>query len=435
MMSKVTAGGGYPDMRIVEYPASIALDSDEQIRERLETVVVPNIIKALTTPVKSTAKKAKRSPGDRDIIFKGTFDEVQSYFSDNNWTDGLPIVPPTIEKVEELLKFTDLAPEEVIGILQPSNAACTVWKVAVNGVMSGCRPEYMPILLAIAEIISDPEFSLKDSGATPGWEAIIMLNGPIRDELGFNYEIGFQRPGRQSNVSIGRFYRMLVTNVAGFHVGSTDMSTHGQMFRAVAPENDQICEKIGWQTLAETLGFEKGENVVSITSGRAMSDPMQTSGSRAEQHLDYITDWLTRMVEPYEAANDYYETHVLFLSPVVAELLASQGYSKEDVSAYIKEHAKVTAEYFELNSARFKNWKPFSIKEAVENGKLGPQWYESDDPKRLVPLLGPRARVIIVVNGAPNRNRSLLFRENYTQAKLTSRRIKLPDNWEALPKE
>lgn len=311
-------------------------------------------------------------------------------------------------------------------------AACTIWKTAINGVMAGCRPEYMPVLVAIAEIISDPEFSVKDSGATPGWEAITMLNGPIRDQLGFNYKAGHQRPGCQPNISIGRFYRLMVNNIAGFRVGSTDMSTHGQMFRAVAPENDQLCDKIGWKTLAETMGFEKGENVVAITSGRAMSEPLQTTGDKAEQHLDYLTDWLSRMVEPYECMRGYLETHVLFLSPVVAELLAEQGYSKKGVADYLKEHAKVTAEYFELNSSRFNNWKPYSLKEAVEKGELGPEWHESDDPQRMVPLLSPRARVIILVTGEPTRNRSLIFRENYTQAKLTGRKIELPENWDAL---
>lgn len=435
MMKKIAANSGYPDLRTVEYPVPIALDSLETIKERLREVVVPNIIKALTQPVKSTVKRKKRGPKDRDIVFEGTYEEVQEFFLDNQWGDGLPIVPPTIEKVEEFLKYTDRDPEELLGIVEPSMNSCNVWKVAVNGVMAGCRPEYMPILLAIAEIIADPEFSVKDSGATPGWEAIIMLNGGIRDQLGFNYKAGHQRPGCQPNISIGRFYRMMVTNIAGFHVGSTDMSTHGQMFRAVAPENDQFCAKIGWTTLAQDLGFSAEDSVVSITSGRAMSEPLQTTGDKAEQHLDYLTEWLTRMIEPYECMRGYDETHVLFLSPVVAELLASQGYSRKDVAAYFKDHAKVTAEYFELNSSRFNNWKPYSLKEAVEKGELTQEWYESDDPKRMVPLMSPRARVIIVVTGEPTRNRSLIFRENYTQAKLTSRKIKLPDNWEELLKK
>lgn len=430
MVKQIVKSAGVPDFRIVEYPAPIALDDEETMKKNIRETIVPGLIKALTQPVKSTVKNKRKGPSDTDVVFEGTYEEIQEYFLEKQWSDGFPIVPPTLERVSEFLNFTDRKPDEVLGVLEPAMATLNVWKVAVNGVMAGCRPEYMPILVAIAEIIGDKEFSVKDSGATPGWESIIMLNGPIRDQLGFNYKIGFQRPGCQPNVTIGRFYRLLIRNIAGSLPGSTDMSTHGQMFRAVAPENDQVCEEIGWKTLGETRGFEAGKNVVTIVSGRASSDPLQTNGETAERHLDYITDWVLRMIEPYQAMRKYQEDHVLFLSPVVAKLLASQGYDKEKISQYIHDHAKVTAEYFELNSSRFNNWKPYSLKEAVEKGDLSEKWHESDDPKRMVPLLGPGARIHVVVTGDPTRNRSVFHRSNYTQGKMTSREIRLPENWE-----
>ncbi|MGL5436518.1 MAG: UGSC family (seleno)protein [Lachnospiraceae bacterium] len=435
MARQVMKSAGYPDARAVEYPHPIALDSVDEVRKNIRELVIPKIIDALTKPVKSTVKSKKKQPGSRDIIFEGSYEEVQNYFYEKKWSDGLPLVPPTIEKVEEFLSFTDRDPEEVIGIVEPAMSSCTVWKTAVNGVMAGCRPEYFPMLLAIAEIMATPEFSVKDSGATPGWEAMIMLNGPIRDELAFNYKIGHQRPDCMPNITIGRFYRLMLRNVAGFHIGSTDMSTHGQMFRPVIPENDQVCEEIGFKTVAEMRGYNKGDNVVSIVSGRVCSDPMQTNGATAEQHLDYMTDWATRMIEPYETMRKYQENHVLFLSPVVAKLLAGAGYDKDSIAKYILTHARVTAEYFELNASRFNHWKPYSLKEEVANGELGPQWYESDDPKRLVPLFGPDANILIIVVGDPTRNRSQFFRSNYTMAKLTSKAINLPDNWDEMLKE
>ena len=432
MAKQIMKSSGYPDARVVEYPNAIALDSPEQIRKNVKEVIVPAIIEKLTKPVKSSAKARRRGPGSRDTVYEGTYEEVQDYFYEMKWSDGLPFVPPTVEKVEEFLKFTDRDPEEVIGIMEPSMGACTVWKVAVNGVMAGCRPEYFPLLLAIAEIMVTPDFSVKDSGATPGWEAMIMLNGPIRDELKFNYKIGHQRPDNQANVSVGRFYRLMLRNVAGFQIGSTDMSTHGQMFRPVIPENDQVCEEIGFKTVAEMRGFEKGKNVVTIVSGRVCSDPMQTNGTTAEQHLDYMTDWATRMTEPYQTMRHYQDNNVLFLSPVVARLLAKAGYDKESIAKYILSHAKVTAEYFELNCSRFNHWQPYSLKEEVEKGNLPKEWYESDDPKRLVPLFWPEANIVVIVVGDLTRNRSQFFRSNYSMAKLTSREIKLPDNWEEL---
>ena len=435
MVKNIAKSGGFPDLRIAEYPAPIALDDAETMERNVREVLVPRIISALTQPVKSTVKaNRRRGPGDKDVVFEGTFEEINDFFYDRDWGDGLPLIPPTLEKVEEFMRFTDRAADEQLGVMAPAMGVCNVWKVAVNGVMAGCKPEYMPILLAIAEVMCDPEYSIKDSGATPGWEPVIMLNGPIRDELKFNYTVGHQRPGNIANTSIGRFYRLLVRNIAGSLVGATDMSTHGQMFRAVAPENDQVCEEIGWKTLAELQGYERGENVVSLTSARAASDPVQTIGDRAEQHLDYLVDWAVRMIEPYEAMRLYPESHILFIPPVVARLLASQGYSKEDVEKYILEHSKVTAEYFELSSSRFNNWKPYSLKAAVEKGDLDSRWYESDDPQRMVPLFSPAARIYVMVTGDPTRNRCLFFRENYSQAILTSRAVKLPANWDELRK-
>src|SRR5690606_15768593 len=125
-------------------------------------------------------------PGRKDIVFTGSFDEVNAYFLQQGWSDGLPIVPPTLEKIEAFLRHTDRSPDEVLGVMHPSLAAATVWDVAVNGVMAGCRPEYMPLLLAISDIMADPEYGMRHGGSTPGWEAMIIVNGPIREELGLD---------------------------------------------------------------------------------------------------------------------------------------------------------------------------------------------------------------------------------------------------------
>ena len=211
-------------------------------------------------------------------MFTGTFEEVNEHFLRNQWSDGLPVVPPTMEKIEAFLQFTDRSPDEVLGIMHPSLAAATVWNVAVNGVMAGCRPEYMPVLLAIAEVMADPEYGLKHGGSTPGWEAMIIVNGPIREQLGFDDGQGAQRPGNQANTSIGRFYRLFARNVPRFLPGSTDMATFGQMFRAVVAENEQACAEMGWQPLHVTRGFKPDDSVVTITSVRTTSDPFTTAG-------------------------------------------------------------------------------------------------------------------------------------------------------------
>ena len=113
--------------------------------------------------------------------------------------------PATVEKVEEFLKFTDRDPAEVLGILKPENREATIWNIAVNGVMCGCKPEYMPILISMVDIMCDPLFGQEHLGHTPGTEVMILLNGPIIKELDFNYEQGILRPGFMAN-TIGRSF-------------------------------------------------------------------------------------------------------------------------------------------------------------------------------------------------------------------------------------
>ena len=137
-------------------------------------------------------------------MFRGTFEEVNAHFYERQWSDGLPIVPPTPQKIEEFLSFTDRAPDESLGILLPESRAATIWAVAANGVMAGCRPEYMPILVALVEAMADPTYGVEHSGNTPGSETLIILNGPIIKDLEFNYTQGVLRDGFMPNTSVGR---------------------------------------------------------------------------------------------------------------------------------------------------------------------------------------------------------------------------------------
>jgi hypothetical protein len=317
--------------------------------------------------------------------------------------------------------------------MHPSLAEATIWNVAVNGVMAGCRPEYMPVLIAIVEVMADPGYGLKHGGSTPGWEAMIVLNGPLRDQLGFDSKQGLQRPGNQANTSVGRFYRLFARNVPRFLPGSTDMATFGQMFRAAIAENEEACAELGWSPLHVERGFDRADNVVTITSVRTGSDPFSTAGESAERHLALIVDWVKRMIEPYQSSRGYVESHVLVLTPVIAAVLANAGYSKHDIAEHIRKHATVTARYYEWHMMLGDHHTPgTTIASLVQEGLLPKAWRMSDDPERLVPLLLPESEWLIVVAGDPLRNRSCIYRQNFKQGYATSRKIVLPKNWDAL---
>jgi hypothetical protein len=422
------------DLHVATYPGVIATHDRTTIAKNIEDVLVQQIVQQLTSDEPTGETMAHvAEPQDRDVVFRGTFEEVNDFFLRSEWSDGLPIVPPTIEKVEAFLRFTDRRLDDVLGTLHPSRTQATVWNVAVNGVMAGCRPEYMPVLVAIVEVMCNPQYGMEHGGSTPGWEAMIILNGPIRGALGFDDKQGAQRPGNQANTSVGRFYRLFARNVPRFLPGTTDMATFGQMFRAVIAENEQACADMGWDPLHVTRGFQRDENVVTITSVRTGSDPFSSAGESAEPHLELIVDWVKRMIEPYQSSRGYVESHVLILTPVIASLLAKAGYSKRDAVDHLKKNATVLARYYERHMMLGDHHTPgTTIAGLVEQGALPREWHLSDDPDRLVPLLLPQSDILIVVAGDPLRNRSCLYRQNFKQGYATSAKIELPKRWDVL---
>jgi len=147
-------------------------------------------------------------------VFRGTLEEVNEFFWNKGWTDGLPIVPPTIEKIEDFLKYTDRSPDEEIAILPQANLRATPRNVAINAIMAGCRPEYLPLLIAAVEAIGEPEFNLTGIGTTGCIVPWLLINGPIVKQLRIEQGVGLASRG--PNPAIGRAFGLVVRNVAGF---------------------------------------------------------------------------------------------------------------------------------------------------------------------------------------------------------------------------
>ena len=358
------------------------------------------------------------------------------------WGDGLPIVPPTIAKVKEFLKFTDRSADEVVGTYLPDNREGMIWTVAVNGVMAGCRPEYMPILVAMAEAIADPEFRIQDAGSTPGWETTIVLNSPmLRDRLGFNFKEAVRRPGYQANTSIGRFCRLFFRNVPRLIPGLTDKGTFGQMFRAVIPENEEESSRIGWPSLSVQRGFNADDNVVTLFSVSYEGAPIETFGETAEEHLDRIAFWMSRVIDvaPLYTTKKppSQKRFALLLSPKVASIIAQGGYSLDAMRKYLFEHSKIPAREWDAKMSSFLGPKGTAC-ELVNEGKpwkLPPEYCVSTDPDRLLPLYYSADQLMIILTGDPDRNRSLLMVVNQYQGYPMSKKIRLPENWDALMSE
>ena len=206
-------GFGMPNIPVAVVPSHPNVLNKEELAINTVRVTIDQVISNLTQTPAIAGQRGEPDP--QSVVFKGTFDEVNQHFYENAWSDGLPFVPPTRRKIEAFLRCVDRDPNESLGTLLPENRAATIWSIAVNGVMAGCRPEYMPLLVTMVEAMADPNYGVEHSGNTPGADTLLILNGPIIKELGFNYTQGVMRDGFMPNTSVGRFWRLYLRNVAG----------------------------------------------------------------------------------------------------------------------------------------------------------------------------------------------------------------------------
>jgi hypothetical protein len=202
----------------------------------------------------------------RKIEFAEADDPVELCYS-RGWTDGLPVTPPTDERVLAMLKGTTRRSDEVIGKMPPFLADCTVEKVAINAVMAGCRPEYMPVLLAALEAALEPVFTLHGVLATTYFSSpIIIVNGPIAKKIGMNSGINALGQGNRANATIGRALNLIVLNVGGGRPGEADRSTLG------APSKYTLCfaedeSDPEWEPLSAARGLPRGVSAVTLFQG------------------------------------------------------------------------------------------------------------------------------------------------------------------------
>lgn len=263
-----------------------------------------------------------------------TADDFEIWF-EKGVTDGLPVIPPTRERVKRMLDGTRRRPEELLGELPPNYGRLTVEKVAINAVMAGCRPEYLPVVIAAAECACDPVFNLHGVATSTHFSApLLIVNGPIRGRIGLNSSFGVFGPGYRANATIGRALRLLMINVGGARPGELSMSTFGHPGRYTycIGENEEASP---WPPYHVERGLAADASAVTLFAGEAPHG-ISDHASRTARSLAGSLGW--SMVGLWNSKHfPLYSHTLLVVGPEHAHTFAEDGWSKMELRHHLYE--------------------------------------------------------------------------------------------------
>jgi hypothetical protein len=335
---------GVPGLRVVELNVH-DLSSEPEIDEFVAKIipaevseVLDRIIDSLTRPLtaeeESPRVETENLPG---IVFRGNLNEVNDFYYKRGWAYGMPVIPPTEEAVSEMLTGTDLPRDHVVAKLPPTYAKATVEKIAINAVMAGCLPTHMPVLIAAVEAMMAPGIWVESyTCSLASWEPLLIINGPIRDELKLYQGSSFLSPYNRANTAIGHAIGLIIMNIGGIRVGIEDQGIYGHEghFGVCIAENEEASP---WEPLHEFYGLNKKDNAVTIFFPNTRNLPNSHASAASEPGA-----LLRSMCEKVPLMGFDPGCAVIFC-PKTARMLQNNGYSRQDVVDYLVEYARQPA--------------------------------------------------------------------------------------------
>lgn len=264
-------------------------------------------------------------------------DAINRLYRERRWGDGLPIVPPTAERVERMLKVSSRGREEIVARVAPGYGAATVERIAINCVMAGCDPDHLPVLIAATEAAADPTFNLQGIQATTNPVAVwVIINGPIAKTLNMNSGINCLGQGRWANGTIGRAMRLILQNIGGALPGEMDRATQGQpgKYTFCCAENE---DESPWTPLHMERGFERTQSTVTVVGAEGTMN-MNTHSKEAGELARVFAE---TMIHP--PSNEYVHGGEpwIMIAPEHAEIFKRGGLSKADVKRELWERSKM----------------------------------------------------------------------------------------------
>ncbi len=263
---------GMPALSIATMPLPFTNQSPDAITALVDGSI-DEVIRGLTKPPDKsrTVDAGFTIVSDEHLTFEGSdlleaMETMNRQFLDWKWSDGFPLIPPTTERVQQMLTGTSKSPQDVIARLEPGFGVATVEKIAANAVMAGCRPEHLPVVITAVQCISDPHIYLRNKAMSTGPHApLILVNGPIAKQIGINAKVCALGPGSVSyaNSVIGRALRLVMMNVGFTYPGVSDMDTIGSptKYSMCVAENE---EDSPWEPYHVQIGFRPEDSTVTV---------------------------------------------------------------------------------------------------------------------------------------------------------------------------
>ncbi|PYN21475.1 MAG: hypothetical protein DMD99_19845 [Candidatus Rokuibacteriota bacterium] len=272
------------------------------------------------------------SPVDPDL----DADAIESLYA-RGVTDGLPVVPPTRRLVELAVAASGREAGELVALVPPNYGRATVEKIAINSVMAGCRPEYLPVVIAAVEAVCDEAFDLHGVSATTNAPSpLVIVNGPIRSALEINSGAGVFGPGWRANATIGRAVRLVCVNLGGAKPGAVSMSTlaHPGRYTYCIGEHEEASP---WASLAVEHGFAPEQNTVALLAADA---PLGVYAQRSRTPEDLLPTIAASMAVVSHHKMTHWGDTLLVLSPEHAKIFGDAGWKKDDVRGWLHDRLR-----------------------------------------------------------------------------------------------
>ena len=410
------------------------------LKENTLKEVVPQIVKGLTGKIQIPAKE--KEGVKEKVVFSGTLEEINRHFADNGWSDGMAIVPPTVERIEEFLKYTDYAPDQEIAVLASANLRATPRNIAANAIMAGARPEHMPLVISMVQAIGEPRYKVSYSrrgGSTHSFQTYYWLNGPLARQLGVDFGQGLI--AHPINQVLGRTMSLIERNIAGYRIKLTQVGTFGKVTSWVLAEDEEGALRIGWKPNHVEKGFDLNANTVTTGESTVWGQNLIPATSDPKILMQLIAYDLTHKEQ--FAAGWIGSRRTLLITPTTAQVLAEGGYTKESLKADLAKTARVVTyewAFSKVHGSYGTIYGPFEEELAktlaepqAEKGKL-PPWlprFPGWEEIQTTPVVENPNDLEILVLGDPSRNKVQTLSANGYSTK----QIRLPKNWDELMKK